>query len=62
MSFEQGLAVFGVAGAVVSFIWHAGMYVGKLKNELSRHSDTLSLHGQRIDRHDTEIHDLQQDR
>lgn len=44
MSVEQFIALAIAAGGVVSFIWHAGMYVGKLTNRVSRLEDKVNEH------------------
>jgi hypothetical protein len=44
ITWELVLAFGTVAGAVVSFIWHVAMYVGKLSVKLERHEDRLNDH------------------
>ena len=47
-------AVTGAA-AIVTAIWHAAMYVGKLTVRLDRHEDRLSNHENRLADHDEEL-------
>ena len=44
------LAVVGGAVALVTAIWHAAMYVGKLTVKVDRHEDRLNDQDDRIDR------------
>lgn len=52
---SEMLAVIAGAAGLVTAIWHAAMYVGKLTVRIERHSDQLHEHGQRIDDHDDEL-------
>lgn len=47
-------AVAGAAGLVTA-IWHAAMYVGKLTVKVDRHEDRLDDHEERLDGHDHQI-------
>jgi hypothetical protein len=49
------LAAIGGAAAIVTAIWHAAMYVGKLTVRVDRHQDRLDNHDDRLDRHDEQI-------
>jgi hypothetical protein len=44
------LAVVGGAAGLVTAIWHAAMYVGKLTVKVDRHEDRLNDHEDRLDR------------
>lgn len=44
-------AIAGAAGLVTA-IWHAAMYVGKLTVKVDRHADRLDDHEERLDRLD----------
>ena len=50
ISTETLLTVIGGAVALVTAIWHAAMYVGKLTVKVDRHEDRLNDHEDRIDR------------
>lgn len=41
--------------AIVTAIWHAAMYVGKLTVKIDRHEDRLSNHESRLTDHDEEL-------
>jgi hypothetical protein len=43
------MAVIGGAAALVTAIWHAAMYVGKLTVKVERHGDRLDEHDKRLD-------------
>lgn len=47
---EAVLAVIGGAAGLVTAIWHAAMYVGKLTVKVDRHEDRLNDHEDRLDR------------
>ena len=44
------LAVIGGAAALVTAIWHAAMYLGKLTVRVDRHEDRLEDHDKALDR------------
>ena len=50
LSPSEVLATIGAAAALVTAIWHAAMYVGKLTVKVDRHEDRLNDHEERIDR------------
>jgi hypothetical protein len=50
ISTELLLAVICGASGLVTAIWHAAMYVGKLTVKVDRHEDRLNDHEDRIDR------------
>ena len=52
---QIALAVIGGAAALATAIWHAGLYVGKLTNQIGRHSDRLDEHDAKITEHDDEL-------
>lgn len=43
------------AAAIVTAIWHAAMYVGKLTVKIERHDDKLRDHDSRLEDHDQEL-------
>jgi hypothetical protein len=43
------LAVVAGAAGLVTAIWHAAMYVGKLTVKVDRHEDRLNNHEDRLD-------------
>jgi hypothetical protein len=47
---QEWLAVIGGAVALVTAIWHAAMYVGKLTVKVERHGDRLDDHDKLIER------------
>lgn len=47
-------ALAGAAGLVTA-IWHAAMYIGKLTVKVERHDDRLDQHETRLDDHDHEF-------
>jgi hypothetical protein len=49
ISAESIMAVVGGAAALVTAIWHAAMYVGKLTVKVERHGDRLDEHDKRLD-------------
>jgi NADP-dependent 3-hydroxy acid dehydrogenase YdfG len=49
-STSEVLAVIGGAAGLVTAIWHAAMYVGKLTVKVDRHEDRLNDHEDRIER------------
>lgn len=49
-SASELLAVVGGAAGLVTAIWHAAMYVGKLTVKVDRHEDRLDDHETRLDR------------
>lgn len=55
ISWELLVAVAAGAGAIVSFIWHSGMYVGKLSIRVTLHDGQLQKHDDRLDDHDDEL-------
>jgi hypothetical protein len=50
VSTQEVLAVVAGAVGLVTAIWHAAMYVGKLTVKVERHEDRLNDHEDRIDR------------
>lgn len=50
ISTSELLAVIAGAAGLVTAIWHAAMYVGKLTVKVDRHEDRLNDHEERIDR------------
>lgn len=44
------LAVIAGSAGLVTAIWHAAMYVGKLTVKVDRHEDRLNDHEDRIER------------
>lgn len=50
ISTEMILTVVGGAAGLVTAIWHAAMYVGKLTVKVDRHEDRLNDHEDRMDR------------
>lgn len=50
ISTEAVLAVIGGAAGLVTAIWHAAMYVGKLTVKVDRHEDRLNDHEERLSR------------
>lgn len=44
------LTVVAGAAGLVTAIWHAAMYVGKLTVKVDRHEDRINDHEDRIDR------------
>lgn len=48
ISAESVMAVIGGAAALVTAIWHAAMYVGKLTVKVERHGDRLDEHDKRL--------------
>jgi hypothetical protein len=50
ISTEVLLTVVGGAAAIVTAIWHAAMYVGKLTVKVDRHEDRLNDHEDRLER------------
>lgn len=46
------LATIAGAAGLVTAIWHAAMYVGKLTVKVDRHEDRLNDHEERLDRQD----------
>lgn len=49
ISTSELLAVIAGAAGLVTAIWHAAMYVGKLTVKVDRHEDRLNDHEERID-------------
>lgn len=49
------LTVIAGAAGLVTAIWHAAMYVGKLTVRLERHEDQLQEHDERLNDHDGEL-------
>ena len=49
------LTAIAGAAAIVTAIWHAAMYVGKLTVKVDRHSDQIREHDGRLDDHDAEL-------
>jgi len=49
------LAVLGGAFSLVTFIWYAAMYVGKLTVRVDDHTRELKSHESRLDDHDGEL-------
>lgn len=50
VSTQEVLAVIAGAVGLVTAIWHAAMYVGKLTVKVERHEDRLNDHDDRIER------------
>lgn len=50
ISTGEVLAVIGGAAGLVTAIWHAAMYIGKLTVTVDRHEDRLNAHEERLDR------------
>jgi hypothetical protein len=50
ISASEALTVIAGAVGLVTAIWHAAMYVGKLTVKVDRHEDRLNDHEERIDR------------
>lgn len=55
LSPSEVLTAITGAAAIVTAIWHAAMYVGKLTVKLDRHEDRLSNHEGRLADHDEEL-------
>lgn len=51
----QILTVIAGAAGLVTAIWHAAMYVGKLSVRVQRHQDRLNNHDDRLKGHDEEL-------
>lgn len=51
----QILTVIGGATGIVTAIFHAAMYIGRLSVKVERHEDLLHSHGQRLRNHDEEL-------
>lgn len=49
---QEWLAVIGGAVALVTAIWHAAMYVGRLTVKVERHEDRLDDHDKALERLD----------
>lgn len=47
---QEFIAVIAGSAAIVTAIWHAAMYIGKLQVRMSRVEDRLDDHDERIDR------------
>ncbi len=50
LSPSEVLTVIAGAAGLVTAIWHAAMYVGKLTVKVDRHEDRLNNHEDRLDR------------
>jgi hypothetical protein len=50
ISTAEILSVIAGAAGLVTAIWHAAMYVGKLTVKVDRHEDRLNDHDERLDR------------
>lgn len=57
-STESILAVIGFAATITTGLWHVAMHIGKLTNQMSRHSDQIKNLEYRDDGHDERIRDL----
>jgi len=55
ISTTEILTVIAGAAGLVTAIWHAAMYVGKLTVTVDRHEDRLNEHDGRLDDHDSEL-------
>jgi hypothetical protein len=49
VSAEQVLAVVGAAAAIITAVWHAAMYIGKITVRVSRVEDRLDIHAERLE-------------
>jgi hypothetical protein len=47
---EQLVTIVAGSAAIVTAIWHAAMYVGKLTVKVQRHDDRLDGHDKRIEK------------
>lgn len=50
ISTSEVITVIAGSAAIVTAIWHAAMYVGKLTVRMSRAEDRLDVHDTRFDR------------
>jgi hypothetical protein len=55
LSPELAIAVMTGTVAIVTGLWHAAMYVGKLTVKVDRHEDRLNQHESKLDDHDHEF-------
>lgn len=55
LSPSEILTTIAGAAGLVTAIWHAAMYVGKLTVKVQRHEDRIEEHDARLTDHDQEL-------